>query len=93
MSKRYQLSQVVAELREDRPGIEIEADGGAVFRVPPPELWPDLAIDKASSDPIAAARVLLGDQYNEFTEAGGSAALLFHIIGQEVGTLGESSAS
>lgn len=91
--KRYRLSEIVTEVTAERPPIEIEADG-QTFTVPPPELWPDVAIEQATTDPIAAARALLGDQYDAYRQAGGSAALLFYIVQKESGVpVGESGAS
>lgn len=93
--KRYRLGEIVQELRQDRPGIEVEADDGQVFTVPPPELWPDEAIELTDKDPVGAARAVLGaEQYARWRESGGTAALLFAIIGKESGAqLGESAAS
>lgn len=92
--KRYRLSQVVQEVRDTKPGFEIEGEGGALFTVPPPELWPDTVLELANSEPLTAAQIVLGDQYQAYREAGGSAALLFHIVSMETGVpLGESAAS
>jgi hypothetical protein len=93
--RRYRLAEVVTEIREAKPTIEIETEDGEVYSVPPPELWPDEAIELSATDPLGAARALLGsERYAAFTKSGGSASLLFAVIGKEAGVpLGESSAS
>jgi hypothetical protein len=72
--------------------VEIEADDGTVFKVDPPELWPD-EVNFARNN-VAAAKIILGDQYEAFIAAGGTALLLVGIVGEVHGvTLGESLAS
>lgn len=84
--KRYRLAEVVQEVRDSSPGIEVEADDGQVFQIPPPELWPDEAIELSDKDPVGAARAVLGPkEYERWRAAGGSAALLFAVIGREAG--------
>lgn len=93
--RRYKMSEIVTEIHERKPTIDIEMDDGQVFSVPPAELWSDEALNLTSDDPVAAASALLGAKaYGEFVAAGGSAALMFAIIAKEAGVdVGESPAS
>lgn len=89
--KRGRRHVVLADFKakkEQEGAIDIETDAG-VFTIPPPELWPDEAIEQMDSDPVAASKALLGDRYTEFVAAGGSAALIMAIVGDEVGDPGE----
>lgn len=92
--KRYRLSEVVAEVREEHPPIEIETDDGQVFEVPPPELWPDEVVELATTRPVDSARLVMGERYDQFIAAGGSAGLLSVIVQRESLTrMGESPGS
>lgn len=89
---KYKLADVVAEIAEKHPSIVIEA-GEDVFEVAPPQLWSDEIIENGT-DPVATARLLLGERYDAFVAAGGSAIVLAHILQQEAGvSVGESLAS
>lgn len=89
---KYKLADVVAEIAEKHPSIVIEA-GEDVFEVAPPQLWSDEIIENGT-DPVAMARLLLGDRYGDFVAAGGSAIVLANILQRETGVgVGESSAS
>lgn len=73
--------------REDRY-IEIEGKTGRVFKVPPPDLWPDAAIIAAKAeDPVTMAKALLKPaEYKAWTEKeGGSANILLSIIQEATG--------
>lgn len=93
---KYKLSDVVAEVRDEHPPIEIETDDGRVFTIPPIELWPDGVLE-AEGRPLQQARSLLGEDYDAFTAAGGSAALVMHVVKAHLKDrgvdLGESAAS
>lgn len=95
-NKRVKLSDF-KDRKRDEGAIDIEGDDGTVFRIEPPELWPDEvhSID-ASKDPVAFARALLGgeERYAAFVAAGGTAGVLAGILDERHGTgTGESSAS
>jgi hypothetical protein len=92
--KRYDLKQVIERELEKADGIEITA-GRKTFRIPPPTLWPDVALVAAAAEDLpTATRALLGKDYDAFVEAGGNSALLFTILAEAHGaTPGESSAS
>jgi len=88
----YELSEVVAEIRDEHPPIVIKAAGEA-FEIAPPQLWSDEIIENGT-DPVTTARLLLGDRYDAFVAAGGSAIVLARILQKEAGvSVGESSAS
>ena len=95
--KRYKLSAVVNEIRAEHPDIEIETDDGQVFVVPPAQLWSDeqiKQIQNSGENALIMARALLGDEYDKFVAAGGTAALLAHIVAESgKAGVGESSAS
>lgn len=86
-TRRVVLSDFKAKKR-DEGAIEIEAEDGTVFRIDPPALWPDDALVLAKEKrAVELATLLLGgeDGYRAFVAAGGSAALLDAIIGEELG--------
>lgn len=87
MAKRYNLDDYKQKKRAD--AIEIEAGDGSVFTIDPPALWHDDLLQKAAGggtpDPIESGRLLLGDRYDAFVAAGGSAALLNSIVAEEYG--------
>jgi len=94
--RRYKLSEVVTRIREEKPAIEVETDDGKVYAITPPELWPDEALTLSSTNPVAAARLVV-DDYDAFVQAGGSAALVNAIVadyaGLDLGKLSGSSDS
>ena len=94
MSKtRFVLATVVSESIQKHPDIEVEMPGGEVASFPPPQRWSDEYVN-AAGDAVKIARLLLGDKYEAFTAAGGSAMILLDIIKEASGvSLGESSTS
>lgn len=90
--KRHVVLSDFKARKEQEGAIDIETDSG-VFTILPPELWPDAALDP-DADPITGARALLGDRYDDFVAAGGSAAIISAIVTDEHGlSMGESPAS
>jgi hypothetical protein len=90
--QRFRLSEFTERKRE-QGSIEIETDDGSVFRVDPPELWPD-DIASATNNEAAARLIMGGDPFDAFVAAGGSATLLVSIIAEAHGvSLGELLAS
>lgn len=79
----------------DHPDVPVTAPNGVVFQVPPPERWPDAALDALAAERVAdVARIVLGDRYGEYTTTGANAAYLMDRIGAKTGvTTGESPAS
>lgn len=78
MPKHYRLTDYKDRQRENE--IIIETEGGN-FTIPPPELWTDEILEVVEKgDAIPSARVLLGDRYDAFVDAGGSAALVMAIV-------------
>lgn len=76
------------ERKELEGAIDVETDDGQVFRIPPPELWPDDVLPLAQAkDIVGMARRILGDEsYDKFTAAGGSAGILNAIFVEHHGT-------
>lgn len=91
---RISLAEFKARRRDDEALI-IDTDDGGEFVVDPSVLWPDEAMALlAANDIVGAARAIIGDRYDAFIAAGGSAAILAAIIEEHAGgTLGESPAS
>lgn len=68
---------------------------GERFICPAPSGWPDEAFDAAQNDdPVATVRAILGDDYQRFVAAGGTALTFQRITAKLHGAeLGESSGS
>lgn len=88
MSKRSGPTKVkLADFKErkaEEGAIDVEAEDGQVFRIPPPELWPDEVGELArTGDLVALAVAVLGgeDRFEAFKAAGGTATLLNAIVG------------
>lgn len=86
----FDLADAVKEIESEHQPIIIRA-GAKTFTAIPPQLWPDEAIELATTDPVGAARIVMPDGYDDFVAAGGSAAILMHILNKSVGDLGKSS--
>lgn len=62
--------------------------------LPPLERLTDEQVTASTTNQVVAARLILGDDYDHFTAAGGSANLLFQILQENSGaTAGESESS
>lgn len=86
--KSYDLSEFV-ERKRDQGAVEIVA-GGQTFTIDPPEVWSDEVLILSTTDPVGAARALMGEQYEPFVAAGGSASRVLAILQDAHGvTLGE----
>lgn len=82
--------------KEAEGAIDIEGNSGQIYRVPPPEIWPDsISSLLAANDMIGAARALIGDdRYEEFVADGGSSSAVLAIVADVHGiSLPESGAS
>lgn len=92
MPKRIRLPEWEAE-RLEAGGVEIETADGQVFVIPPPELWSDEV--QTSKGIMGNARAFLGDRYEAFVAAGGSAAVVNAIVTEMLrgGDVGEPPAS
>jgi len=88
----FDLAEAVAEIEAEHPPIVIRA-GAQTFKVLPPQLWPDEAVELATIDPVGAARAVMPDGYDDFVDAGGSAAVLMQIVNKTVGESGSVLAS
>lgn len=108
MSKRTPAKPIkLADYKERKTlegSIPVELDDGHIFRIPAPELWPDVFYKKTEAarangggyDLDEMARDMVGNdaEYDRFLANGGSAAL-FHCLMRENHDLdpGESPAS
>lgn len=94
LGRRFVLSDVISDIKQDRPPIEVEGADGVVFAIPPAELWPDEAINLAGEDNEACCRLLLGDQYDEWVRQGGTFGVLNRIVAESAGaSVGKSAGS
>ena len=91
MSKRTGPTKVklsdFKERKELEGAIDIETDDGKIFRVPPPEVWPDEVQELArDNDIIGMSKTIMGeDEYAKFCAAGGNAALVNAIFAERHG--------
>lgn len=101
MSERHvrtvKLSDFKAK-KEQEGAIDLVMNDESVWRIPPPELWPDAVGEMlAKTDTLGAARALVeagGKSYAEFVAVGGSAAIVLSVVGDEHGMdIPESGAS
>lgn len=94
----YRLQDEVARITNAEPGFVLELGDKAGTRVtiPPTALWDDELLTLANTQPPkAVARLLGGESYRKFTDAGGNSALLMRLVRDHEGATdtGESSAS
>lgn len=105
MAKVYVLTSEIARVKAKHPKFEIQlpdvpADVEAGLpalkkkniQVDPPQLWSDDVNRFAQSNPIAAGKLLIGDDdYEHLVRGGGSASILFQIVQEHAESdLGES---
>lgn len=79
MPKRIVLDDYVSKLRDER-SIEIMMRDGQVFKIDPPQLWPDAI--KQVENAVEQAQLLLGGEeaYAQFVAAGGNAQIINAMI-------------
>lgn len=84
--RRVKLSDF-KDRKADEGAIEIVTDDEQIWRVPPPELWSDDVLTLSTTNPLAAAELLIGgpEKYAAFVLAGGSAMLVMGIVNDEHG--------
>lgn len=80
-SRSYDLAEIIEAERGRNHAIEIIA-GDVTLSIDPPILWPDKVFEVSDQ---RGARILLGDQYDAFVAAGGTARLLFDIVKRSQG--------
>src|SRR5262245_50030019 len=94
LGRRFVLSDVISKIKTERESIIIDGADGVVFTVPPAELWPDAVTRLIGEDNEAASKLLLGDQYDEWTRQGGTFGVLNEVIGEAAGaSVGKSATS
>lgn len=79
----------------EHPDVEIVAPDGTVFKVAPPERWPDDAVELLQDEkPVGAVRAVLAEQYEAWTSTGANCSYFLDRVGVVAGLdVGESSAS
>lgn len=107
MAKRYVLTSEIARVKAKHPPFELllpelpgNADAGEpsypkkTIKVPAMQTLPDDVVLYSNTQPVRAARLLLGDDYQHYLAAGGTAQILFGLIQEHAqADLGESGAS
>lgn len=103
MAKRYVLTSEVARVKSKNPNFElqlpdVEIDGekvkGKVITLPAAKTLPDNVLELTATQPVRAAQILLGDDYEHFRAGGGTAAVLWEIVQEnDKATMGESDGS
>ena len=107
MSKRYSKAPVNLQDfldRQEREGTIPIIGSSKTFYLRPPQLLSDAeqtALVAAEGDEVAQARIMLGDDYDEFVADGGSAVILGLILMEAIeaeesvqgASVGESEAS
>lgn len=105
MAKRYILTTEIGRVKAKHPPFELQlpdleesivapAYKQKVALVPPFQLMPDETVVLLNTQPVAGARAVLGDDYEHFLAAGGSAQILIDILQEHQRvSLGESSPS
>lgn len=69
------------ERKELEGAVDVEMDDGQVFRIPPPELWPDAVGKVGDGDIEEVGRLILGaETFDSFVAAGGTGMLLQAIV-------------
>lgn len=103
--RRFSLREERRRIAREFPPLQIVLDDAAtdleateeagVLEVPHPATWSDSVLEISAANPIAAARLLVGEEgYELWRAAGGSAAELFNIAQEAAGaSTGESSGS
>lgn len=98
---KVKLSDFKAK-QEDEGAIDLTMDNDSVYRLAPPQLWPDSVGDYLANKELReAARVIVelldGQNYEEFVAVGGSAQIVMGVIetvhGESVPESGASSSS
>lgn len=76
----YSLEDVRAEAMQKLPGFKIKLKGNRKLTVPSPVVWTDEQLALLGQDPTACAKSVLGDRYEEFTQAGGNGVLFQRMV-------------
>lgn len=99
MAKRYRLRSEIERIKSKKPSWELvlervpnaEGEGELypekVVNISDAALWPDEVLHLSRTDPVGAARLLIGSEedYAHFLAAGGSASILFQIVEEQSG--------
>lgn len=106
MSKRRLAEVVLADFKErkaDEGAVDVKLSDGSRMRIPPPELWPDVVMDRIQAERAGGeaypleqmARDMVGGEPFDMFVADGGSTTLFHAILADSHQLdvGESSAS
>jgi hypothetical protein len=95
-AKVYDLDAICKEEAQQEP--YLFRVGGKKFSIPAPINWPDSMYEvPITGDIVTAAKDLLGEQYEAFQKAGGTAAKLMKVVktieAEQGADAGESEAS
>ena len=106
MAKRYNLKSEIQRVKAKHPPFELQLpaiDGGEagvsyeekIVLIPAAQTLSDDLATLTATNPVRAAVLILGGDYEHYTAAGGSAMLLVEMIRDYAGaaTTGESPAS
>lgn len=92
--KSYDLAVFTENTRKKHPPIPINLPDGKTIHVPPAQLWSDEAVEAGDGDPVRFAKEVLGEDYQAYHDAGGTAMILNAILADANGAdTGESAAS
>lgn len=91
MPKRYDLAVEAGRVAKKYPAFELvlpevgrpgddDYKPSKTVTVPSAQTLPDDVVTLSGNAPVAAAKLVLGDDYEQFVAGGGSASLLFTII-------------
>lgn len=78
VAKKYPAFELVLP-EVGRPGDDNYLPSKTVL-IPSAQTLPDDVVTQSTGNPVAAARLLLPDDYDQFVAGGGSSSLLFTII-------------
>jgi hypothetical protein len=102
MSQRYKMPPVnltdFKAKKAEEGAVRIEA-GTKTFVILPPEMMSDdvysefIKLEQSPEQIVDQARMLMGDDYDEFVDAGGSAILLLSIIGEAAKERGKAASA
>lgn len=88
----YDADALMAEFDHESKQFRL---GGQVFDLPHPSSWSDDTLEaSAREDIVQACRLIMGDDYDRYKEAGGNAMFLNKLVAKMFGAeMGESSGS
>lgn len=99
MAKRYILTSEIARVKAKHAPFELQLPAGEVngakvaqkvITIPAMQTLPDDVVLYSNTQPVRAAKILLGEDYDQFVAGGGTSQLLFVLLQDHAGAdLGE----